>query len=91
MKSSYTTLKLLMRTEKGTVLGLQNKYIFAVDKEANKPEIKNAVEKIYNVKVSAVNTMICSGKKRRVRYVEGKRPDWKKAVVTLKEGKIEIA
>ena len=90
MKSHYSTIKFLMRTEKGTMLNPQSKYIFAVDTKANKPGIKDAVEKVYKVKVSAVNTMIMRGKKRRVRYVMGKRPDWKKAVVTLKEGTIDL-
>jgi large subunit ribosomal protein L23 len=72
------------------MLNPQSKYIFAVDIKANKPGIKVAVEKVYNVKVSAVNTMIMRGKKRRVRTVMGKRPDWKKAVVTLREGTIDL-
>ncbi|MBI3990699.1 MAG: 50S ribosomal protein L23 [Candidatus Omnitrophica bacterium] len=90
MRNPYITIKLLLRTEKGTLLTPKSKYLFAVDKRANKPEIKDAVEKIYKVKVSAVNTTVVPGKKRRVRYVEGKRPDWKKAIVTLKEGKIDL-
>ena len=91
MKDSYTIIKYLVRTEKGTLLGSQNKYLFSVDLGANKIEIKKAIEEIYDVKVSKVNTLRVPGKKRRVRYKEGKTPDWKKAIVTLKEGKIEVA
>jgi large subunit ribosomal protein L23 len=69
----------------------ENKYLFWVDKKANKIEIKKAVEHIYNVTVMKVNTQMARGKKRRVRYVEGKTPDRKKAIVQLKQGdKIEV-
>ena len=68
------------------------KYLFWVDKAANKIEIKKAVEEIYKVKVKSVNTLTMRGKKKRVRFIEGKTPDWKKAVVTLKAGdKIDVA
>ena len=91
MKSSYDIVKSLLRTEKGTRLLEQNKYIFWVDKKANKIQIKQSVENVYKVKVKDVNTVMSRGKKRRVRYVQGKTPDWKKAIVTLKEGsKIEV-
>ena len=59
---------------------------------ANKIEIKTAIEDIYKVKVAQVNTMIARGKLRRVRYALGKTSDWKKAIVTLREGsKIDVA
>jgi len=90
MKDPYTIIKHLVRTEKGTEMGSQNKYLFSVDLKANKIEIKKAVEEIYGVKVAKLNTLKVPGKKRRVRYKEGKTPDWKKAIVTLKEGKIEV-
>jgi large subunit ribosomal protein L23 len=62
-----------------------------VDTAANKIEIKKAVEDIYKVKVGSVNTLMARGKLKRVRYTTGKSADWKKAVVTLKEGsKIDI-
>jgi large subunit ribosomal protein L23 len=64
----------------------QRKYAFQVNSNANKLEIARAVEAIYKVTVTDVNVMRKLGKKRRLRFVEGKRPDWKKAVVTLKEG-----
>ena len=70
----------------------ENKYIFHVAIDANKIQIKQAIEDIYNVTVKSVNTIKVRGKWRRIRYKEGKTPDWKKAVVMLKQGdKIEIA
>lgn len=68
-----------------------NTYTFRVDKRANKIEIRNAIEEIFNVDVLKVNTMNILGKKRRLGYTQGKRPDWKKAMVKLAEGnRIEI-
>ena len=90
MKSSYTIIRYPLATEKGTYLGSQNKYLFCVDKRTNKIEIKKAIEEIYKVKVIDVNSLKMRGKKKRVRQQLGKTADWKKAVVTLKEGeKIE--
>jgi large subunit ribosomal protein L23 len=86
MKDPYTIVKNLLRTEKGTNLLVENKYLFEVDQDANKLEIKNAVEEIYRVKVSKVNTISMRGKQKRVRYKRGKTPDWKKALVTLEQG-----
>jgi large subunit ribosomal protein L23 len=92
MKSHYEIIKALLRTEKSTIAEPLGKYLFLVDKTSNKIEIKKAVEFIYKVKVSTVNTLISRGKMRRVRYQVGKSPDSKKAMVTLKEGqKIEIS
>ena len=92
MKSIYEVIKGPWITEKGTGLGeKQNKYVFKVCLNANKIEIRNAIEKIFNVKIKKVNTVKLQGKKKKVRLVEGKTPDWKKAVITLKEGnKIEF-
>jgi len=91
MKEAYSVIKSQLRTEKGTGLQLLNKYLFLVDRKANKIEIKKAVQEIYKVKVADVNTVMMRGKKKRIRYAEGKTPDWKKAVVTLKQGeKLEV-
>jgi len=92
MKSIYEIIEGPLITEKSTDLGeKQNKYVFKVGCNANKIEIRNAIEKIFNVKIEKVNTVKLQGKKKRVRRVEGKTPDWKKAVITLKEGnKIEF-
>jgi large subunit ribosomal protein L23 len=92
MKTSYDILKNIIRTEKGSGMLVGNKYLFHVAPDANKIQIKQAIEDIYNVKVIKVNTVTMRGKWRRLRYKAGKTPDWKKAVVTLKEGdKIEVA
>lgn len=90
MNTSYDVVKALVRTEKGTTLEPDRKYLFEVATKATKIQIKKAVQEIYNVKVQDVNTVMVSGKKKRVRYQLGYTSDWKKAIVTLKEGsKIE--
>ena len=66
------------------------RYTFKVDTRANKSEIKKAVETIFGVKVKQVNTMNITGKKKRMGVNVGKRPDWKKAIVTLTEDSKEI-
>ena len=92
MKDPHDVVKGMIRTEKGANLLPLNKYLFWVGKHSNKIEIKKAVEDIYKVKVDGVNTVMMRGKSKRVRYAVGKTPDWKKAIVTLKEGsKIDIA
>jgi large subunit ribosomal protein L23 len=63
-----------------------NRYTFEVAKTASKPQIADAVTEIFGVTVTNVNTMNVTGKPRRVRVAKGKTRDWKKAVVTLKEG-----
>ncbi|MGI6566698.1 MAG: 50S ribosomal protein L23 [Firmicutes bacterium] len=69
----------------------ENKYTFEVDIKATKPQIREAVEQVFNVDVVKVNTMRVTGKVRRMGRSEGKRPDWKKAIVTVKEGqRIEL-
>ena len=70
-------------TEKSSSDIQEGKYTFKVAKNATKIEIKNAVEKLFEVKVLKVNTMTVKGKEKRVRYVAGKTPDWKKAIVTI--------
>lgn len=92
MKHSQDIVKGMIRTEKGSAMLPLNKYLFWVDSNANKIEIKKAIEDIYKVKVGAVNTVMMRGKAKRVRYHMGNTPDWKKAVVTLKDGsKIDVA
>ncbi|MBI5099904.1 MAG: 50S ribosomal protein L23 [Nitrospirae bacterium] len=87
MRNIYEVLQGPLLTEKGTLLKEKdNKVLFKVSKNANKIEIKNAVESIFKVKVDRVTTMNCKGKKKRMGKYEGKRSDWKKAIVTLKEG-----
>ena len=92
MKTPYDVIFQPVMTEKSLVQKEQeNKYTFKVDKRARKGEIKRAVEKMFNVKVKNVAIMNVLGKKKRVRIVEGKKPDWKKAIVTLAQGqKIDL-
>jgi len=74
-------------TEKSSAqLQAQNSYSFKVSVNANKIEIKNAIERIFAVKVLSVNTIFMMGKPKRLGKYSGKRPDWKKAIVTLREG-----
>jgi large subunit ribosomal protein L23 len=74
-------------TEKNTTLRTaQNKYVFEVDINAKKPEIKEAVEKLFGVKVVGVNTGIVKGKKKRMGKYAGYQSDWKKAIVRIAEG-----
>ena len=69
----------------------ENKYTFEVHRDANKYQIKDAVEEIFGVHVTRVNTLIVKPKTKRVRYIAGKTRSWKKAVVTVAEGEsIEI-
>lgn len=92
MESSYEIIKSLLRTEKSSLNEPKGKYLFLVNKAANKLQIKRAVEEIYKVKVAQVNTLISAGKLKKVRYQLGMTPQLKKALVTLKEGqKIETA
>lgn len=87
MKSEYDIVKHPLLSEKGTRLSEEeNQYVFRVSREANKIEIKRAIEKLYKVKVKGVNTMNLRGKTKRMGLTVGKRPDWKKAIVTLEEG-----
>ncbi len=77
-------------SEKSYALIDEGKYSFIVDSDANKTEIKLAIEKIFGVKVAAVNTLNRQGKLRRTRVGVGKRKDTKRAIVTLKSGSIDI-
>ncbi len=89
----YDVVYTVLITERGTQLTDKfNKYLFKVNPASNKVQIRAAVEAIFpEVKVSGVNTMNYLGKSKRMRSAKmGKRPDWKKAVVTLSEGKIEL-
>jgi len=87
----YEVLRRPLITEKNSILQAQSKYAFEVAKEANKPQIKQAVEKAFKVKVTTVNVMTVPGKTRRVGRQQVLTQSWKKAIVTLKPGeKIEF-
>jgi large subunit ribosomal protein L23 len=80
-------LRPLILTEKGeTMREEENKFFFEVALKANKDQVKKAVEKLFNVRVADVNTMVVRGKPGRIGRRATKRPNWKKAIVTLQEG-----
>ena len=76
----------IVLTEKSNRLRDKNTVVFEVRREANKVQIKDAVQKLFNVKVESVNTLVMRGKDRRMGRGYGKTQNWKKAMVTLKEG-----
>ena len=73
-------------TEKATVASEANQFVFKVRRDATKPQIKAAIEKLFDVKVTAVNTLLRKGKTKTFRGVRGRQQDVKKAVVTLADG-----
>lgn len=82
----YDTIIRPVITEKATNGSEHNQVTFKVPLSASKPEIKEAVEGLFSVKVTAVNTLVMKGKTKRFKGRPGKRSDWKKAIVTLAEG-----
>jgi len=93
MNEHYDLLQTVQLTEKQSVLTEKlNKYVFRVSPRANKIQIKEAVERLFNKKVLTVNTCNYAGKKKRERRADfGRKSHWKKAIVTLKEGeKIDL-
>lgn len=90
MKTPYDIIIKPLITEESMNAMAEKKYTFKVDKRANKSEIKKAVEKIFGVKVEKVNTMNMTGKQKRMGVHVGRRPNWKKAIVTLTEDSKEI-
>ncbi len=87
MRSVYEVIKRPIISEKSTALAeVAGRYAFEVASQAKKPEIKEAVQHLFNVKVREVRTMVMHGKVKRVGRFETKRSNWKKAIVTLAEG-----
>lgn len=82
----YELVRRPVITEKATLLSEHNQVSFLVPLNATKPEIKAAIEGLFSVKVTAVNTLVQKGKTKRFRGVPGRRSDSKKAVITLAEG-----
>ena len=82
----YDTILSPVITEKTPLLSEQNKVVFKVANDATKDEIAAAVEELFKVKVTKVNTIVVQGKSKRFRGTLGRRPDWKKAIVTLEDG-----
>jgi large subunit ribosomal protein L23 len=85
--SAYRVLIRPLVTEKGSHLGVQNKYLFEVDYNTNKIEVAKAIESAYGIKPTKVNIIKLAGKVIRRGRTEGRRKNWKKAIVTLPEGK----
>ncbi len=87
MRSVYDVIRRPIISEKSTALAeVANRYAFEVATQANKQEIRDAVQRLFNVKVLAVRTLTVHGKVKRVGRFETKRSNWKKAIVTLGEG-----
>ncbi|MAK62357.1 MAG: 50S ribosomal protein L23 [Ponticaulis sp.] len=88
----YDTIVAPVITEKTTFLSEENKVVFQVAMTSTKPQIKEAVEKLFGVNVTAVNTVVVKGKTKRFRGIKGRRNDVKKAIITLKDGQsIDVA
>ena len=85
-RSSYDVIVRPVITEKSTAASEHNKVVFVVAPTATKPQIKAAVEGLFKVKVTAVNTLVRKGKNRRFRGIKGRTSDTKRAIVTLAEG-----
>ncbi len=91
MRPATDIVKRVLQTEKGARVARLDQYLLTVAPDANKVEIRRAVEELFKVKVTKVNTLIAHGKWRRLSQRWGRRSDWKKAVVTLEKGqKIEV-
>ncbi len=86
MSDLHQIVRRILQTERSSALMAENKYVFEVDRRADKPQIKRAVETMFKVTVADVRTMNYRGKIKTMGRFSGKRPDWKKAVVTLAEG-----
>ena len=82
----YDVIRSPVITEKATNASEQNQVIFRVRMDATKPQIKEAVEKLFDVKVTAVNTLVTKGKAKRFKGRLGQRSDVKKAIITLEDG-----
>lgn len=89
-KSPHDVVIAPVVSEKSYGLIDEGKYTFLVDPRSNKTEIKNAVEAIFSVKVDSVNTLNRAGKRKRTKFGWGARKDTKRAIVSLKEGSIDI-
>ena len=92
MKDPYSVVQTILVTERSMEMKDENKYVFKVLPSANKIDIRGAIETLYDVKVESVNVMNRLGKMKRAGKSpkKGRRANWKKAVVTLSEGDIDI-
>ena len=85
-KDAHDIIRAPVITEKATLVSDHNQVVFKVSRDASKPEIKAAVEKLFNVKVKAVNTHLRKGKMKTFKNIRARQSDVKRAVVTLEEG-----
>ncbi|MBD2872227.1 50S ribosomal protein L23 [Paenibacillus arenilitoris] len=90
MKNPRDIIKRPVITERTSDFMANKRYVFEVDIRSNKTEIKNAIEQIFKVKVTGVNTMRVAGKPKRYGKYNGYRPDWKKAIVQLSDDSKEL-
>jgi large subunit ribosomal protein L23 len=82
----YDVIRAPIITEKATMASEHGQVVFQVKPDATKPQIREAVERLFNVKVKSVNTLNRAGKRKRFRGIAGKQKDMKKAIVTLEDG-----
>lgn len=82
----YDTIVAPVITEKATIASESNQFVFKVARNATKPQIKAAIEKLFDVKVTGVNTLVRKGKAKAFRGIRGRQQDVKKAIVTLADG-----
>jgi large subunit ribosomal protein L23 len=82
----YDTIVSPVITEKATIASESNQFVFKVARNATKPQIKEAIEKLFDVKVTSVNTLLRKGKTKAFRGIRGRQQDLKKAIVTLADG-----
>ena len=82
----YDTIVSPVITEKATIASERNQFVFKVARNATKPQIKSAIEALFEVKVTGVNTLLRKGKAKTFRGVRGRQQDFKKAIVTLADG-----
>lgn len=82
----YDTIVSPVITEKATIASESNQFVFKVARNATKPQIKAAIEKLFDVKVTGVNTLLRKGKAKAFRGIRGRQQDFKKAIVTLADG-----
>jgi len=82
----YDTIVSPVITEKATIASESNQFVFKVARSATKPQIKAAIEKLFDVKVTGVNTLLRKGKAKTFRGIRGRQQDFKKAIVTLADG-----
>ncbi len=90
MNDPYQIINTVAMTEKSNELIEHNQYTFIIHRRANKYDVKFAVHKLFDRHVKSVNIINCKGKTKRNRYGVGKRADWKKAIVTLRDGEEAI-